>query len=123
MKTELEIYLTAKALLATKEQWTQGNYAVRADQEGVDLDDPEACAFCLHGALLKAANPIPNPVSPYTIYNTIYDVIEKQIYNTIYDVVGKQFGRCNLATFNDAKETTYEDVIRVLDEAIAKVTV
>jgi hypothetical protein len=52
---ERRIIDRARALIATPESWTQGEFARKADGEPVSWRSPHATQFCLWGALYRAA--------------------------------------------------------------------
>lgn len=49
-----EILKQARALIEDPERWHQGYYARTEDGRVVDAYDPDACAWCAEGAVLKA---------------------------------------------------------------------
>jgi hypothetical protein len=50
-----EILTKARALIANKEHWCQGAYAMRADGEYADPSGPDAVRWCALGACIKVA--------------------------------------------------------------------
>ena len=52
---EQRIIEQARALIATPETWTQGEFARAADGNPVSWRSPQAVQFCLWGALNRAA--------------------------------------------------------------------
>lgn len=53
---EREVLRRARSLIATPEHWTQG--AMARDSEGIPMmsvTSPQACSFCLVGAINRAA--------------------------------------------------------------------
>ena len=52
---ERQIVERARALVATPQTWTQGEFARNAGGEPVSWRSPEAAQFCLWGALNRAA--------------------------------------------------------------------
>ena len=102
--TEHELYLGTKAVLDSPKKWTKFEYARDKDGYEVESDDQSAVCFCLVGAINHVAKGkgIDGGYRPTALKNVI---------------VGNGF--IYITAFNDADSTTYEDVIRVLDEAIA----
>jgi hypothetical protein len=96
--------MKAYELLSSPEKWTKGAYA--RDEEGVSISckSPEAVQFCSLGAIERCY-----PNNPFPIMNKL-DAVIKSKY-------GNEERRYGLVTFNDAPETTYEQVIEVLKEA------
>jgi hypothetical protein len=102
MLNQKRIYIKAKEYLATKENWTQDNYAIDSKGQPIGFLSDDACAFCLSGALNRAANYY-NDREEFTLLRaTIY----QETKNDHKSIPG----------FNDSH--TYEDVIAVLDKAI-----
>jgi hypothetical protein len=52
---ERQIIEKARALIATPDTWTQGEFARDADGERVSWRSPDAVRFCVWGALNRAA--------------------------------------------------------------------
>ena len=99
--TLLDQLTSLRTLLIPETAWTKG--AAALDEDGVvalSIDD-EAVCFCLYGAARRIAilEPIPEEV----------DVVTFVIENLKVD------GYENFATFNDAEETTHQDVLAFID--------
>jgi hypothetical protein len=103
MKIELEIYLDTRSILSSADKWTQGRDARTKDGSNIDWRSLEACSFCLRGALNKAVGGVSDDAYLPLICRVINNKIED--YN------------CGVVLYNDTH--TYEQVIEVLDEAIA----
>lgn len=101
--TPLAHLTAARALLAPgPERWTQGA-AVRyanGDRRCAIID---AVCFCSLGALWRAGG------------RDYYSDAERILFETVLETT--RFS--NIVSFNDAPETTYADVLRVYDLAIA----
>lgn len=86
-------------LLNSPEKWTKRTMARNSKNEKTFPRSPEACCWCLAGAFIKTYIHV-----PYQEYNDLLLKIEKELvlmgYSTMYQ-------------FNDAPETTYENVINL----------
>jgi hypothetical protein len=92
-----------RALLAEKEAWVQGHYAV--DDKGRDVRSlsPKAVCWCLEGAFNKAV--IPHHSSEFV---------------ALYDEIDPLFPGGYMMGFNDDKKTTHAAVLAKLDELIGE---
>ena len=98
--TTKEILTQARVLV--KQSWTQGAYARNSDGESVAAKDPTACSWCAVGAI-KAANP-----DGYPRLCELWDLFDNLV------------GRPLTISFNDASDTTQEDVLSLYDRVIAR---
>lgn len=95
--TNLEILKAMRQLLDKPESWHQGWYS--ADEKGKQCYLASACKFCLVGAYMKVSN-------RYWVDLEFSKLFDKKIGS--------------IPAWNDAKERTHTDVIRLLDEMIAE---
>ena len=99
-----EIITGIKQLLSDPDHWTKGAYArYGKDQAPICPDHRSAKCFCLGGALIRLTR----------------DTLE---CTAVADLLRGQMG-CGkkyhtIPQFNDAPETTHEDVIGLLDRAL-----
>lgn len=104
----IDILRGAKALLGTSEAWTKGWYCVA----NWDLEVP-GCKRCLAGALRHAAGlkdwDEPGPAF-MRAWMTLVGVIAR---HTPYEAV---------SDFNDDEDTTFEDVHKMIDLAVAELS-
>lgn len=92
--------------LSDRRRWTRHTYA-RAGRRRVYWSDPDATRWCLVGAVCIEAQLL-LPDDPW-----------QDALNAVRDCAPVR----DLASFNDAKETTHADVLRVLDCAIERAEV
>ena len=94
----------ARNLLSDPKRWTKGSDAQKAfTREAIDPKNPEACQWCLRGALKAVAlNGDYGPAS-----TAVLDVLNERGFKSI-------------PGFNDSYNTKHSDVLRVLDEADAR---
>lgn len=93
-----------RSLLEDPNNWIQGLSAV--DKNGIELDanHPDACKFCLYGAALSVAE---------------WDTVEGAVlFNSLERACGV-YPNFGLGSWNDAPNRTHQDVIKVIDTAIA----
>lgn len=94
--------MTVAELLDSPEKWTKG--AIARDENGDDSiweHDSKARCWCLTGAVFLCYG-CPS-----------FSVLEK-LENILAD---EGFGDCEVSTWNDAPERTFEDVRRVIEKA------
>ena len=102
MKTAKEVLLTAADIV--EKGWTQGVFATNAFGKGVPVESPEACSFCVLGALDKAAET--------GIGEMAWREAEKALFRTVRSP--------SLPAWNDAPERTQAEVVAALREAASK---
>lgn len=103
MKTTVEILTGVRELLADPAHWTKGVLARNADDFEVEPRDPRAACWCLAGAVTKVAG-------DYIVIPILDDVAMKH--------GAVESDNCPFVELNDADETTHEEILKVLDEAI-----
>lgn len=89
----------AYELLDSPEKWCQGPYAEDASGEAVDERSPDACSWCLVGAISRCYMPDGD--------DDLRDYL--RACNAIRKAVGVECGR-----WNDAPERTFQEVRDVL---------
>lgn len=102
MKTESEILLEARDLIAKPEHWTQGTSA--RDASGTPVISREDCAtsFCMYGAISRAAG----------MHNIHKEVLATELRTTIHGP--------SIAEYNDAPNRKHEDVLAMMDATVAR---
>ena len=112
MSSDPVLHTTAEALAAVRDEvlidedhWTQGHYAV--DEHGFDTDpnDDQACAFCLHGAMLRV-------IADHEFDDAYYG----RMVTELEVALDHQFGSHGtlIVDFNDDSDTTFDDVVTVV---------
>lgn len=122
MELTVEIVKAARELISDRAHWGKGSYAARekvGDQMHnlVGITEPDAVCFCGLGAIRKAAHASGLP--SYEVEDVFCHEVRgcvPETYNSEYN--GEQFAK--FANFNDAPETTHEDVLGAFDCLIAK---
>lgn len=94
----------ARALV--EKGWCQYSYAKNAENVQVKIESPEACQFCMRGALLKAVIGESGIIAELDNFQTVVSKV-CAVLNT--DVV----------SFNDTEGRIQEEVLEAFDEAIA----
>lgn len=90
-----EILLKARKLIELPENWTRNRSARNKDGIGVEHDHPDACKFCMLGAIWSVAG-----------YNSDAE-----------EILRKQTPVGSISTFND--DSAHEMVLKAFDDAIA----
>lgn len=105
-----------KDLLQDEDHWTKGSYARRSkdpNEQGVEIENPEATCWCLEGAYWKIKAGIDQ--ASWSVAEQEYQLV----WNCIEEKLGQNRG---MISFNDDDRTTHADVIGVLECAITKAT-
>lgn len=104
---DLEILIKTRELLSTPEKWHKGTYGCR------DFGSGEFSCLCLYGAISEAyVNPMMTE-RPYA-YRVLLRVIQEEYPHLV------RSGFISIPEFNDHPDTTYSDVIGVLDKAVSE---
>ena len=101
MKTVKQALIDTKTILQTKD-WCQGNYARDANKKPVIASDPSAVSYCLVGAIWAAT-----PIIDWHLRAEISECLQLLNGNSIP------------TKWNDQKGRTKQEVIDLLDKAIA----
>lgn len=104
--TPTQALIMAKAILATPAQWCQGAVAKSATDVETCTHYPDAYSFCAFGAVTRAMD-ILYPTDGRKYYRLL------DICTDFLRAVGME------PSVNDAPHTTFEDVHRAFDKAIA----
>lgn len=96
----------ARALISTPEKWTKGIGARDVNGSCVTSDSKSAHSFCLDGACFRTTR----GVAQVARYETLSAAIQAQLSG----VQGRTFW-----CWNDMSTTQHEDVLAVIDRAIA----
>ena len=117
--TTRELLLKAREIIAKPEHWSKGANCRDADGEPCHpSDDSKAVSWCLYGAVDRIGLLLPEEgdealARAHTVAcRALTGVIERRKRG----MLGRQY--TGPAGFNDAPETTHDDVLAVLDEAI-----
>jgi hypothetical protein len=106
MSVELKILERTKEIV--ERGWTQGESARSAIGVKVAIDDIRACQWCVSGAMSLACKEVTG--TPLGKYWEAYGVLKNVLPNPV----------SGLVRFNDHPGTKKQDVLNVLDKAIAK---
>lgn len=102
MKTESEILLEARDLIAKPEHWTQGVAARSASGSLVMPWADCAASFCMYGAIVRASAKYCMPA----------DLLAYELRITLH---GPAIGE-----YNDARNRKHEDVLSMMDATVAR---
>lgn len=103
--TPTRILITAKAILATPAEWCKGAIARTATGEEVDSRLPAAVSFCAFGAINRAVDIVcPEATNFYILLDACTDIMQDAGMSP---------------TVNDMPNTTFADVHKAFDIAIA----
>jgi hypothetical protein len=98
-------YKKVKTLLADPKRWCKGYYAVDSNGKISTPLNPEAVCWCLSGAVKKI----------YTSLDSL-NAIHRKLRDSVEKLYPLRFAG-NIIAFNDAQETTYKDIMKVLKDA------
>lgn len=103
-----------KSTAYLKQGHIKGTFARDAEGKEVGSTDPRATCWCSMGALIKASDDV--------YHEGGYKLGATELYrlrNEALARVAKAAGEDSVVQFNDAEETTTEEVIAAFEEAIA----
>ena len=107
------ILLRTLSIIENPDNWTK-NYAARdKNDKYISAEDPKAVKYCLLGALWKASSQL----FPVETKARAREEATYKIKNILYKL-DRKYKDLNLGVFNDAPETTHEDVITILNTTI-----
>lgn len=112
-KEAAKVLRDVKALLRTPEQWTKGAFALAADGKALTSWCEDAVCWCLVGAVRRKGET--RAVRRAAVRALATAALEKQ------GIEAADGPMKTLTDFNDADNTTFTDVVEVLDAAIAAV--
>lgn len=92
-----------RQLLDKPEHWTQGYYAHTHDGNETDALGPDATCWCLLGAYGKVTEQYPTRLQMTDVHH-----------------LTKILDLDHVHEFNDRSDVTHADIIKVLDDAIAR---
>jgi hypothetical protein len=92
-----------KELLSSPDKWIQGHYALDAEGDVIDAQDPDAVCFCLQGAIRRCYN---DGKEPYR-FTDEYKGVKSRILHEIGEPI---------TTWNDAPERTFEDIKQLVEK-------
>lgn len=102
MKTESEILLEARDLIAKPEHWTQGVAARSASGAFVMPSADCATSFCMYGAITRTS----------AKYCVSTESLATELRMTLHGPA--------IAEYNDAPNRKHEDVLSMMDATIAR---
>lgn len=111
-----------KVLLAKEETWCKKASALDQNLRPVSVSDPRACSWCLWGASVRSTPDNDTQVElRLALRRAAADLIVKE--RNIKELGGVRIVHnttsIDIVHFNDDSRTTHEDVIDVIDRAIA----
>ena len=109
-----DILVSMRTLLGDPAHWCQ--CAPAMDSRGIPClaADPEAACWCLIGAALRFVGPVESPSRRHHLYREVQDAIKSAIKGTYLNWVTE-----GVEAWNDQSTRTHDDIIRVLDQAVA----
>jgi len=93
------------------ERWTQGTNARNKWNELVRATDPSACRWCLYAAIIKIYGPQGFATNIFSRFQHIL---------SDWQQTDKRLQDISIVGFNDRPETTYSDIMRLIDEVSLK---
>ena len=102
-KTLVRVLIRAKNILI-KNKWIRNSFAMNEKGQDIDPYDPNACSFCLEGAIIRAKHEI-NPQLGNYLFNTFTDAYISKITNDEHK---------SLLGYNDKHITTKKEAVETL---------
>jgi hypothetical protein len=117
----LEVVTTAKALIADPKHWTKGYLAVDKLGRLTSLRSPQACKWCMSGAIHRAAYNL-GGIDEFGVATPEAISVLRDIcltFRALYPEPTDGKRMRYFAQFNDHYKTTHADVMEIFDKAIA----
>ena len=120
MMLEPEKILTrAKELISEPDRWVKGAYSLDKNFNHVHRNDPKACKWCLSGSIEAATEMLAvSTRSDIFLYLSEEYIEAKRVLLKMSDLDGFP----SISQWNDHPDRTHEEVIDLLDRAIASDT-
>jgi hypothetical protein len=103
-----QILTETRELLSDPSRWTQYNMAITIDGEGVGVNDPAACRWCLAGGVQKI-------LSDHNLSMPVWDDTYESARAVIRRIIDYP-----LTLWNDQIDREHSEVIAMLDQAIER---
>lgn len=101
-----------RKLLEDPRRWTKGTFARNIEGFEVSASNPDAVCWCLEGAIAKiVGDEIAASDEGSIFYTPLFNVIAACLSTAEIEGSG-------IAGFNDAEDTTHQDVLNLLDGAL-----
>lgn len=113
MKTALDILREARKTLNSLESWTKTTLALAEDGRPVDPISDDACRFCLVGAIYRVSG-------GWQKAAPLADLVDTLWVRAGCPEPRSSWRAPTLTGFNDSPLTSHEDVLKLLDETIAR---
>ena len=112
----LEILKKGREILSDASKWTQKQFARGKNNVPCNVNGDKALSYCMDGAIARA-------VRGLLLYSDesleARDVLSTVIHRDyMYRIENPDAGGVLVVEFNDHEDTTYEEAVRVYDEAI-----
>ena len=129
----IEYLKRARNLLDKPENWTGDIYARKSSGVPTRINSPDACRWCLTGALIKVSDKNNGNEDDIELIDAICDMDDgfKDATKILYCALGHKYENfCSqsvmssfVSNFNDADDTTHLDIIDLLDTAIDNINI
>lgn len=116
----IEVLERALEILSNPAKWTKSTMAKDAIGKSVQPYEPTAACFCMMGAMERGARGIleNHQIRDYYANETALDA-EVEAQRTVSHVLYRRRGIYSIPGFNDHSETTHDDVVSIMTEALA----
>lgn len=105
MVSNLQVLITARAILASPSSWTKGEVARTEDGRPTWVDDPQATCFCAIGAIRRAI---------FVLHGRF---MQLRIPTQVLCALG--FDEPDCMDWNDDPDRTHAEVLALFDAAIS----
>ena len=102
------ILVQARHLLQKAQSWSQGAFAYNESDHRVSYTDPNACSFCLEGAIRRVAK-----------RGRATEADLERALLLVRDIIHVPGNYPSIQGWNDRGTTKHSEVLAVLDKAIA----
>ena len=113
----LEILKKGREILSDASKWTQGQFSRGKNNVPCNVNGGKALSYCMDGAIIRATGGLRlyGNGGSYEARDVLTTVIHRDYLDRIEN---PDAGGILVTEFNDHKYTTYDDAVRVYDEAI-----
>lgn len=118
--------IEARCILDRPDKWTKGEYARDVEERSVNTNNPLACKYCLHGAIIHSAHSrasnnkrtlCPSFIGEFAASDVVAKAISFCVPH-LPPTTGTFFGDgARIINFND-RVASHKDMLLVLDQAI-----
>ena len=119
-KTIVQALERTREIINNPKAWIKDTLAKDKYDYTIELEEPNACKFCISGAIHRALYEmdITNSTQLYKITTKIYNDLKISKFTKRKPTIEEYEEFEDYIQFNDDSETTHEEIIKLIDYAI-----